>query len=122
MPWFRSGRPMLRKCSCLWTCLADFHYFYSSNLSETFSSPCPLLLQNGANPADEGAADMLTDSEATVANGNAIIHLGPSTPSIAAAAAESARQRNGGAEVVNPIHVVEHETNGGVENVSVIDD
>ena len=64
---------------------------------------------------------MLTDSEATVADSNAIIPLGPSTPSIAAAAAEAARQRNGGAEVANPIHVVEHETNGGVKDVSMVE-
>ena len=93
-------------------------YYLTYQIYIRFSSP---FLQNGANPADEDAADMLTDSEATVADGNAIIPLGPSTTSIAAAAAEAARQRNGGAEVANPIQVVEHETNGGVKDVSMVE-
>lgn len=75
----------------------------------------PLSLQNEANPADE-----IPDSEATMADSNVIIPLGPSTTtSIAAAAAEAARQRSGGA-VANPIQV-EDETPNGTNDASMLD-
>ena len=72
-------------------------------------------MQNDANPADE-----IPDSEATMADSNAIIPLGPSTTSIAAAAAEAARQRSGGSAVANPIQV-EDETANGTNDASMVD-
>ena len=75
-----------------------------------------LYIQNDANPGDE-----IPDSEATMADSNAIIPLGPSTTYIAAAAAaEAARQRSGGSAVANPIQV-EDETANGTNDASMVD-